>query len=190
MRFEAISGLRVNMDKSELIPVGRVENMEDLAVELGCKVGSLSSTYLGMPLGACFNFVAAWDGIEERFHKRLAMWKRQYISKGGRITMIRSTLSNLPIYYMSILHLPGVVRVRLEQIQRDFLLGGRALEKKPHLVRWSTVSLDKRKWGMRMKNFALLNKALLGKWSWRYTNEKEVFWNQVIRGKYGEERGG
>ena len=190
MRFEAISGLRVNMDKSELIPVGRVENMEDLAVELGCKVGSLSSTYLGMPLGACFNFVAAWDGIEERFHKRLAMWKRQYISKGGRITMIRSTLSNLPIYYMSILHLPGVVRVRLEQIQRDFLLGGMALEKKPHLVRWSTVSLDKRKWGMRMKNLALLNKALLGKWSWRYTNEKEVFWNQVIRGKYREERGG
>ena len=144
MRFEAISGLRVNMDKSELIPVGRVENMEDLAVELGCKVGSLSSTYLGMPLGACFNFVAAWDGIEERFHKRLAMWKRQYISKGGRITMIRSTLSNLPIYYMSILHLPGVVRVRLEQIQRDFLLGGMALEKKPHLVRWSTVSLDEK----------------------------------------------
>ena len=43
---------------------------------------------------------------------------------------------------------------------------------------------------MRMKNFALLNKALLGKWSWRYTNEKEVFWNQVIRGKYREERGG
>ena len=73
MWFEAISGLKVNLDKSDLILVGRVENMDDLACELGCKVGSLPSTYLGMPLGAPFNSVVAWDGIEERFYKRLAM---------------------------------------------------------------------------------------------------------------------
>ena len=33
--------------------------MEDLPLELGCKVGSLPSTYLGMLLGAPFKFVAA-----------------------------------------------------------------------------------------------------------------------------------
>ena len=54
MWFEAICGLKVNLDKSELIPLGRVENVDDLAGELGCKVGSLPSTYLGMPLGASF----------------------------------------------------------------------------------------------------------------------------------------
>ena len=104
MWFEAISSLKVNMDKSELILVGSVENVEDLASELGCKVGSLPSTYLGMLLGAPFKFVVTWDGVEERFHKRLAIWKRRYIFKGGRITLIRSTLSNLPIYFMFILH--------------------------------------------------------------------------------------
>ena len=129
MWFEAILGLKVNLDKSELILVGRVENVDNLAGELGYKVGRLSSIYLGMPLGASFNFVAAWDGIEERFRKRLAMWKRQYISKGeggrgkrgkrgegGGITLIRSSLSSLPIYFMSIIHLPRVVRIRLERI--------------------------------------------------------------------------
>ncbi|WKA03334.1 hypothetical protein VitviT2T_021449 [Vitis vinifera] len=70
MWFEAISGLKVNLDKSELILVGRVENVDDLVGKLGCKVGRLSSTYLGMPLGASFNSVAAWDGIKERFRKR------------------------------------------------------------------------------------------------------------------------
>ena len=113
MWFEAISGLRANLEKSELIPVGRVENVEELADEFGYKVGKLSSTYLGISLGAPFKFVAAWDGIEERFQKKLAMWKRQYISKGGRITLIRSTLSNLPIYFMSVFQLPRVVRMRL-----------------------------------------------------------------------------
>ena len=41
--FEAASGLRINLAKSEIIPVGEVVEMEELAVELGCRVGSLPS---------------------------------------------------------------------------------------------------------------------------------------------------
>ncbi|RVX09442.1 hypothetical protein CK203_015286 [Vitis vinifera] len=50
--FEVVSRLRINLEKSELIPVGRVENIDDLAMKFGCRVGSLPSTYLGLPLGA------------------------------------------------------------------------------------------------------------------------------------------
>ena len=139
MWFEAFSGLKVNLVKSELILVGRVEIVEELANDFGYKIGNLPSTYLGMPLGAPFKSIGVWDGIEEIFKKRLAMWKRQYISKGGMITLIRSTLSNLPIYSMSIFHLPRAVRMRLEKIQKDFLWGGGSFEQKPHLVRWSIV---------------------------------------------------
>ena len=124
MWFEAISGLRINLDKSEILPVGRVENLENLALEAGCKVGKLPSSYLGIPLGANHKSVAVWDGVEERFRKRLALWKTQFIFKGGRITLIRSTLSSMPIYLMSLLRMPRVVSLRLEKIQRDFLWGG------------------------------------------------------------------
>ena len=51
MWFEAISGLRINLDKSELILVGSVDNLNDLALELGCKLDILPSSYLGLPLG-------------------------------------------------------------------------------------------------------------------------------------------
>ncbi|RVW65556.1 Argininosuccinate lyase, chloroplastic [Vitis vinifera] len=80
--FEATSGLCINLNKSEILPVGRVENAKLLAAELGCKVGSLPSTYLGLPLGASHKSVMVWDGVEERMWKRLALWKRQFISKG------------------------------------------------------------------------------------------------------------
>ena len=135
MWFEAISGLRIGLDKSEILLVGRVENLEVLALEFGYKAGVLPSTYLGLPLGAPHKFVAVWDGVEERLRKKLAMWKRQFISKGGRITLIRSTLSSMPIYFMSLLCIPRVVRLRFEQIQRDFLWGGGALERKPHPIK-------------------------------------------------------
>ena len=58
MWFEAMSGLRINLDISELIPVGGVENAQALAANLGCKIGSLPSTYLGLPLGAHHRSVA------------------------------------------------------------------------------------------------------------------------------------
>ena len=113
MWFEAISSLSVNLNKSDILPVGRVENAEVLASELGCKVGSLPSTYLGLPLGTPHKSVAVWDGVEERMRKRLALWKRQFISEGGRITLIRSTLASMPIYLMSLMRIPRVVRLRL-----------------------------------------------------------------------------
>ena len=87
----------------------------------------------------------------------------QYISKGGRITLIRSTLSNLLVYLMSIFQMPRGFRLRLEKIQRDFLWRVGALDYRPHLVRWVTVYLDKRKWGLGVKSLSTLNKALLCK---------------------------
>ena len=82
---EALSRLKINLEKNELIPIGRVTNADLLADVLGCEVGSLSSSSLGMLLGVRFNFEIAWDRVEERFRKRLALLKRQYISKGGGI---------------------------------------------------------------------------------------------------------
>ena len=52
MWFEAMSGLKINLEKSEMIPIGEMDNVEDLTCKIGCKVGKLSSSYLGLPLGA------------------------------------------------------------------------------------------------------------------------------------------
>ena len=76
MWFEALSGLKINLSKSALLLVGSDENPENLAQELGCKVGSLPTTYMGLPLGAKHNSTRVWDGVEGKFRKRLALWKR------------------------------------------------------------------------------------------------------------------
>ena len=52
MWFEAISGLRINLNASEFFPVRRVENVEELAKELGCKVGG-SSLFVPGPHSMC-----------------------------------------------------------------------------------------------------------------------------------------
>ena len=188
--FEATSGLCINLNKSEILPVGRVENVKLLTAELGCKVGSLSTTFLGLPLGALHKSVMVWDGVEERMRKRLALWKRQFISKGRRITLILSTLASMPTFLMSLLRMPRVVKLRLEKIQRDFLWEGGALEKRPYLVKWAIVCSHKKKGGLGIRNLPTLNRALLCKWSWRFLVERDSFWKLIISTKFGVIRGG
>lgn len=88
--------------------------------ELGCKTESLPTIYLGFPLGAPHKAVSVWDGVEERFRKRFAIWKIQYISKEGRLTLIKSTLSSMPIYIMSLFQMPKKVNNRLEKFRGTF----------------------------------------------------------------------
>ena len=53
-----------------------MEKVDVLAVKLGCRVGSLPSSYLGLPLGAPHKSLSMWDGVEERVRRRLTLWKK------------------------------------------------------------------------------------------------------------------
>ena len=182
---EASSGLKINLDKSELIPMGNVVNLNVLATELGCRTGHLPSTYLGLPLGASHKSVTMWDNIEERMRKRLALWKRSYISKEGKVTLIKGILASLPLYQMSMVRTPVVVAKRLEKLQRNFLWGGRALEKKAHLEKWEVVCSGKGLGSLGLRNLSLMNKALLRKWIWSFTSNMDCTWKRLIAFKYG-----
>ncbi|KAJ9686999.1 hypothetical protein PVL29_015736 [Vitis rotundifolia] len=109
------------------------------------------------------------------------------MSKGGRITLIKSTLASIPIYQLSLFRMPKSVVKRIEKLQKDFLWGGGSLERKIHLINWEVVCTQKEKGGLGIWKIDLLNKALLGKWIWRFAYEKDFFWKKVIEVKYDQE---
>ena len=118
--FQAFTGLKVNVEKSEIVPVGKVGNIGALANILCCRVGGLPMKYLGMPLGTLYKKASIWNLILEKMEKKLSSWKRLYLSKGGRLTLLKGTLSSLPTYYLSLFTILVVVADRLERIQRNF----------------------------------------------------------------------
>ena len=63
----------------------------------------------------------------------------------------RSTLSNLPIYLLSLFRMPKGVKSRLEKIQRDFLWGGGNLDRKIHLINWGIVCSSKENKGLGIR---------------------------------------
>jgi len=80
-------------------------------------------SYLGLLLGASYKAISIWNGTIEKMEHQLAICKKIYLSNGGRLTLIKSTLSNVP-NYLSLFPIPMGVVNRLEKVQRDFLCLG------------------------------------------------------------------
>ncbi|XP_077223464.1 uncharacterized protein LOC143857077 [Tasmannia lanceolata] len=119
------------------------------------------------------------------------MWKRKYISFGGRITLVKAALANMPVYYMSLFKIPAKVALRIEKLQRVFIWdGGGIYKRSKHLLDWNKVTRLKKHGGLGIGKIRLRNKALLGKWLWRYGEEQDNLWHKVIGAKYGSEWGG
>ncbi|KAL5563602.1 hypothetical protein UlMin_033349 [Ulmus minor] len=185
------SGLKINMNKSSLARISLTEEeVGVLASEVGCEKGSWPMKYLGLPLGGNPNLAEFWNPVIEKVSKRLDSWKKAFLSKGGRLTLIQSVLSSIPTYYMSLFKLPRVVAAYLEKMMREFLWDRDSTGKGRSLVRWKTVCKPKELGGLGIGNLILRNKALLGKWLWRFPLEQHSLWATVIRSKYGLDRNG
>ena len=137
--FKAVTSLKVNLSKSEVVPVGDVGNIAEFADILYCRIESLPMTYLGMSLGASFKAQTVWNPILEKMECRLAGWRKLYLSKGGRLTLLKRTLSNLQTQYLALFTMSVSVASRLERLQRNFLWGASNEEFKFPLVAWDTV---------------------------------------------------
>jgi hypothetical protein len=127
--FEAILGLKVNLQKSEIVTVGKVLHIEELANILCCSISSLPLRYLGLPLGAPFKSKAIWDGVDEKMEKMLVSWKKMYLFKWGLLTLIKSTLSSIPTYLLSLFPLPAGIARRLKSVFRGTFCGTTQAEK-------------------------------------------------------------
>ena len=166
--FQAVIGLKVNVLKSELVPIGEVNNVHALAEILDCQIGSLPMTYLGMPLGASHKSPFIWNPILEKINRKLAGWKKLYLLKDGRLMLLKRTLFSLPTYYLSLFTIPSHVANKIEKMEMDFLWG----DSKAHLVGWDKVCAPKTNGGLGVRKLTTFNKALLGKWLWQFGVEE------------------
>ncbi|KAJ9708599.1 hypothetical protein PVL29_000569 [Vitis rotundifolia] len=116
MCFELVLEFKINLQKNEVIPIGETVDVNRASFLFGGRVGKLPTSYLGLSLGALNKHCGVWDSIEERFKRKLVVWKKHYLSKGGRLVLLKSTLSNFPIYFMSLFVILRKVRIRLERI--------------------------------------------------------------------------
>jgi hypothetical protein len=129
--FELISGLKVNFFKSKLIGINVEECFIDSAASfLKCVVGQLPFIYLGLPVGANPRRLSTWNPVIEVIQKRLASWKNKYVSLCGRVVLLNSVLSAIPVFYLSLFKMPVGVWNKLLGCKGDSFGVGRPVPPK------------------------------------------------------------
>lgn len=58
--------------------------------------------YLILPLGSRVLDWNSWNHVLDIFKSKLALWKTQHFSMGGRLTLTKSVLNSISIYALSI----------------------------------------------------------------------------------------
>ncbi|GJR66188.1 putative RNA-directed DNA polymerase [Tanacetum coccineum] len=176
--YHEVSGLKVNLSKSCLYGVG-VPSSEivSLARFIKCSHDSLPFTYLGLPVGKDMKKSANWNGMIDRFSKKLSNWKANLLSIGGRLTLVKSVLENLPIYFLSLFRAPASAINKMESIRKRFFWGVNANERKIMWIRWDQMVLDKKNGGLGIGSIKAKNMSLLGKC--------HALWNKCIKELHG-----
>ncbi|KAM0041803.1 putative reverse transcriptase zinc-binding domain-containing protein [Helianthus debilis subsp. tardiflorus] len=131
------------------------------------------------------NRVCHWNTVIETIQNRLSSWKAKTLSMGGRLTLIKSVLSSLPIYYLSIYKAPVMVLDHMERLMRNFLWAGSDEVKKVHWVAWEVITTPKKDGGLGISRMLDVNLALLAKWAWRFTVENDSIWRGFIEAIHG-----
>jgi hypothetical protein len=108
--FEIVSGLKVNFNKSKLYGINLDDSfLRASSLFLHCEVDSIPFRFLGIPVGVNPRRKATWSSIIESMKKRLGAWNGRNLSIGGRVTLINSVLSSLPLYFFSFFKTPVCV---------------------------------------------------------------------------------
>ena len=184
--FELTSGLRVNFLKSRIGGTGVSHiSLRSFAVILKCDVMSSPFVYLGLPVGGSHKREVFWNGVIEKVQARLNRWKGKCLSMAGRICLIKSVLSSISLFFMSLFKLPIGVVDKLVRIQRNFLWGWGAEGRKIAWASWKKVCKSHELGGLGVIDLKLFNLALLGKWIWRLGTDKGGLWKEILISKYG-----
>jgi len=120
--FELAVGLTVNFIKREIgglkVEEGIIQRYSEI---LNCDVMHLPFIYLGMPISGISRRFVLWREVVDKIKKRLARWKEKYLFFAGKVCMLKSVITALPLYYMSFFKMPASVQVEIKKIQKEFL---------------------------------------------------------------------
>jgi len=89
-------------------------------VVMHCKHGRILFLYLGLPIGGDPRKLHFWQPLVERIRRWLSGWKCENLSLGGRLVLLKSVLSSIPVYFLSFFKAPSGIISTLDSLFINF----------------------------------------------------------------------
>ncbi|KAL2471459.1 Uncharacterized protein Adt_39595 [Abeliophyllum distichum] len=141
------------------------------------------SLILECPLFKGHRKIFLYDDLIQKVRSRTSGWASRLLSPGGRITLIRSVLSSLPLYLLQILKPPKAVLKKLESIFARFLWDSKDHTHRLHWKRWKELCLPTEEGGLGFRRLQDLVDTFSLKLWWLFRSQRSL-WAQFLRGKY------
>ncbi|KAL3691172.1 hypothetical protein R1sor_004823 [Riccia sorocarpa] len=196
-QFEKISGAKLNVAKSLVIPIGFTEPPPWL-IATGCKLALSGEvyTYLGCPIGVSLTeeqtLQFLLDKLTKRLNhlqflldkltKRLNHWTHKFLTWEGRLILTRHVFLAMPNYVMMVMGLTDDGYKELTRICQGFVWGtSKEGNEKKALVAWDTFCRRKEEGGVGLTAFDTQAKALKMRFVSQLLEDKDSDWVHLAK---------
>ncbi|KAL3678974.1 hypothetical protein R1sor_021930 [Riccia sorocarpa] len=160
--YKRISGAKLNLRKSTIIPLGLSE-IPDWLQRTGCHIARKGEIirYLGFPIGWGITEEEQKDFVMGKMKKKLNNWKFRRLSFSGRVVALKHVVRCVPIHLLACLNLQKQTFDDMESICRTYLWGiSKTGTSKVPLIAWAEVQRGKHAGGLGLADFRTTSKAL------------------------------
>jgi exonuclease III len=176
--FGEATGLRINMQKSTIALI----RCADIDVETvlqsfpGPRI-NFPMRYLGLPLTLGRTRMVHLQYIQDRARARVAGCQGRLMNVAGRRELVRSVLTSLPVYLLTVIKAPKQFIKELDKIRRKFLwTGDREMTGGKCKVAWEKTCMPITNGGAGIINMDKFSRALRLRWLWFEWDERDRPW--------------
>lgn len=139
--------------------------------------------YLGFWIKPISEKIADWVWLVSKLEKRLNIWSHRYLSRAGRLVLVKSVLEATSVFWMALAWVPRSILARLHQICNRYLWNGSQDKRIFAWVGWKKIALPKKWGGWRLKDLPTFAQALIAKMGWTLLTGHNL-WTRITYHKY------
>ncbi|PKA60554.1 Putative ribonuclease H protein [Apostasia shenzhenica] len=140
--------------------------------------------YLGIPLISRRSVKADFQYIIDSVRGRISSWGTRHLSLVGRVTLINSVLTSIPIFSLFHTFVPANVLAEIEKLIRRFLWSDNLTSNAAHLVAWEHVTKPKNAGGLGIHRLEEWRSILVAKLAFNFLSNADTLWVKCFKAKY------
>lgn len=166
--YELSSGQQINLQKSSYFASKHICSRRRLRIQhvLGCQARAFPITYLGAPLFKDRAKQSYFEEISNKTISKIEGWYNQYLSFAGKITLIKSVLSSIPIHILSCMVVPKAIILKVDSLLKN-LLWANKWHRRLHWVSWAKVFSATSEGSLGIRSLIDTIFGLQGKLAWK-----------------------
>lgn len=166
--FGETTGLKINIQKSTIASIRCTGiDMDEVLQDFPGPRVNFPMQYLGLPLTLGRIKMVHLQYIQDKAKGRVAGWQGRLLNVAGRRELVRSVLSSLPVYLLTVVKAPKQFIKELDKLRRRFLWAGDTeLTGGKCRVAWVKVCTPTTNGGLGIMEMEKFSRALRLRWLW------------------------